>query len=37
MAFDWLVYLVEMYWPFLAGSLLVGLATGWLTYPGRDA
>lgn len=31
MSLDSLTYLVEVYWPFLAGALLVGLLTGWLT------
>jgi hypothetical protein len=33
MSLDSLVYLVEIYWPFLLGAGAVGLATGWLTYP----
>ena len=33
MSIDSLTYLVEVYWPFLVGALLIGLATGWFTYP----
>jgi hypothetical protein len=24
-----LIYLIEIYWPFLAIALLIGIATGW--------
>jgi hypothetical protein len=30
---DSIVYLVELYWPFLVGALVVGVLTGWFTYP----
>lgn len=30
---DSFLYLLEMYWPFLLGAALVGLATGWFAYP----
>lgn len=30
---DSLIYLIEMYWPFLLAALFIGLATGWFTYP----
>lgn len=33
MSLDSLIYLVEVYWPFLLGALFIGLATGWFTYP----
>lgn len=26
-----LVYLIGIYWPFVAGAALVGLVTGWLS------
>jgi hypothetical protein len=32
MSIDSLIYLSEIYWPFLLAALLIGLATGWLTY-----
>jgi hypothetical protein len=31
MSLDSLIYLAEMYWPFLIGAGLVGLVTGWLS------
>ena len=35
MTLDSLTYLVEVYWPFMAGALLVGLVTGWLSLSQR--
>lgn len=35
MTLDSLTYLVEVYWPFIAGALLVGLLTGWLSVAKR--
>lgn len=32
MSVDSLIYLVEIYWPFLLAALLIGLATGWFSY-----
>jgi hypothetical protein len=32
MSLDSFIYLLEMYWPFLLGALIVGLGTGWFTY-----
>ena len=32
MSLDSLIYLLEIYWPFLLAALGVGLITGWLTY-----
>ncbi len=32
---DWVAYLVEVYWPFMVGALLVGLLTGWLSVSAR--
>jgi hypothetical protein len=32
MSLDSLIYLVELYWPFLTGALVIGLLTGWFTY-----
>ena len=29
MSLDSLTYLMEVYWPFMSGALLIGLATGW--------
>jgi hypothetical protein len=29
---DGLVYLLEIYWPFLASAGVVGLLTGWLNF-----
>lgn len=34
MSIDSLIYLVEIYWPFLLAALLIGLGTGWFTYSG---
>jgi hypothetical protein len=31
MTLDSLTYLLEVYWPFMAGALVVGLFTGWFT------
>lgn len=31
MSLDSLTYLLEVYWPFLVGASLVGLATGWFS------
>lgn len=31
MTLDSLTYLVEVYWPFLAGALVAGLITGWFS------
>lgn len=33
MSLDSLLYLLAFFWPFVLGALLVGIATGWLTYP----
>jgi hypothetical protein len=33
MFLDSLIYLLEVFWPYLLGAMLVGVATGWLTYP----
>lgn len=33
MSLDSLIYLLGVYWPFLLASMLLGVATGWLTYP----
>lgn len=32
MSLDSLIYLIEVYWPFLLAALIIGLATGWFTY-----
>ena len=32
MSLDSLIYLAEIYWPFLLGALAIGLATGWFSY-----
>lgn len=32
MSMDSLIYLLEIYWPFLLGALAVGVGTGWFTY-----
>ena len=29
MTLDSLIYLIEMYWPFVLGAAVVGLVTGW--------
>jgi len=31
MTLDSLIYLLEVYWPFLLGAGAIGLATGWLS------
>ena len=33
MSLDSLIYLLQVYWPFLLGALVAGIATGWLAYP----
>ena len=35
MTLDSLIYLVEVYWPFLLAAALVGLVTGWLSLSAR--
>ena len=35
MNMDWLVYLVEVYWPFMVGAALVGVLTGWFSLSKR--
>lgn len=32
MSLDSALYLLELYWPFLAGALVIGVLTGWFTY-----
>jgi hypothetical protein len=32
MSLDSLVYLLELYWPFLAAAAVIGLVTGWFAY-----
>lgn len=32
MSLDSLIYLLGFLWPYVLGALLVGIATGWLTY-----
>ena len=32
MFLDSLVYLIELYWPFLLGAGVIGILTGWFTY-----
>lgn len=34
MSVDSVIYLLEIYWPYLTGALVVGLLTGWFTYSG---
>lgn len=29
MSLDSLLYLLELYWPFLGGALLIGVVAGW--------
>lgn len=31
MSLDSLLYLVQVYWPFLAAAGVIGLVTGWLS------
>ena len=35
MSLDSLIYLLELYWPFLSAAAVIGLATGWLSYKAR--
>lgn len=35
MSLDSLTYLMEVYWPFMAGALLIGVATGWFSLSKR--
>jgi len=32
MTLESLIFLAELYWPFLLAAALVGVGTGWLTY-----
>ncbi len=32
MSLDSLVYLLELYWPFLLAAGIIGILTGWFTY-----
>lgn len=36
MSLDGLMFLLENYWPFLLGALLIGLVTGWLSTSDDD-
>ncbi len=31
-SWETLIFLVSIYWPWLAGAALVGLVTGWLSF-----
>lgn len=35
MTLDSLIYLLEIYWPFVLGAAVIGLATGWLSVTPR--
>lgn len=35
MTLDSLIYLLEVYWPYVLGALLIGLVTGWFSLTGR--
>lgn len=35
MTLDSLTYLLEVYWPFVLGALVVGLVTGWFSIARR--
>lgn len=35
MTLDSLIYLLDIYWPFVLGAAVIGLATGWLSVPAR--
>lgn len=35
MSLDSLIYLLEMYWPFLLVALAIGLGTGWFSYSSK--
>ena len=32
MSLDSLVYLLGIYWPYMAGALVIGLGAGWFSY-----
>lgn len=32
MSLDSLIFLIELYWPFLLGAAAIGVATGWFSY-----
>lgn len=32
MSIDSVTYLLAIYWPYLAGALLIGVAAGWFSY-----
>jgi hypothetical protein len=33
---DSLTYLAEIYWPYMLGVLVIGLASGWFSYSARN-
>ena len=35
MTLDSLIYLMEIYWPFVLGAAAIGLVTGWLSVTPR--
>jgi uncharacterized membrane protein YbjE (DUF340 family) len=35
MSLDSLTYLFEIYWPYMAGALAIGLASGWFSYSAK--
>jgi hypothetical protein len=37
MSLDSLLYLLEMYWPFLLAAFAIGLGTGWFSYVKKPA
>ena len=32
MSLDSLMYLLSIYWPYMAGAVLIGAAAGWFSY-----
>ena len=32
MSIDAVIYLLQIYWPYMAGAALIGTAAGWFSY-----
>ena len=35
MSLDSLIYLLEVYWPFMAGTAVIGVVAGWFSYSAK--
>ncbi len=36
MSLDSVMYLLGIYWPYMAGVLVIGLASGWFSYSAKQ-